>query len=131
MSDTLLIPLIIIAFLIIFPLMWFAIVTLTMKMAGMSRRVDTSPIGQKISTLGTGSARIRGMNFGSTLRVDRHEHGYLMSLPKIFGAGKLVVADEEIVAITKRGQSFGRSTVIELRNGRSIRLFGRLADALG
>lgn len=130
MSDAFLIPLIIIAFLIVFPLMWFAIVMLVMKVAGMSRMVDTSPIGQKVSTLGTGSARIRGMNFGSTLRVDRHERGYLMSLPKIFGAGKLVVADEDIVAITKRGQTFGRSTVIELRSGRSIRLFGRLADAL-
>ena len=129
MSDALLVPLIIVAFLIVFPLMWFAIVTLTMKVAGMSRTVDTTPIGEKITTLGTGSARIRGMNFGSTLTVDRYERGYLLRIPKIFGGGKMVVPDEEIVGV-RPGRGIGRQAVMELRSGRTIRFFGKLAKVV-
>lgn len=128
MSDSTLIPLIILAFLIIFPLMWFGIISLIMVVAGMSRKVDLIPLGEKLGELGTGSARIRGMNFSNCLIVDRYENGYLLRLWKIFGGGKMVIPDDEIVDISERSAIIGRSVVMELRDGRSIRFFGHLAD---
>ena len=130
MSDATLIPLIVIAFLIIFPLMWFAVVRLIMAIAGMSRRVDIGLLGEKLGELGTGSARIRGMNFSNCLMVDRYENGYLLRLWKIFGGGQKVILDDDIVEISEGSAVISRSITVALRDGRSIRFFGHLGEMI-
>ncbi len=130
MSDSLLIPLIIAIFCVGFPLLWFLVTRLVMALAGLSRNVDASSLGEFVAFRGTGSARIGGMNFSGVLTLDRYENGYLFSLPWIFGSGKLVLLDDEIKTVSSPGGSFARSSVIERTDGRGIRLFGQLADTV-
>lgn len=118
------------AFLVVFPLMWFLITRLLMKIAGMQRNVDTSVLGARVKSFGTGSARIRGINFSNALIVDRHEHGYFMRVWKILGGGQMAVPDSEIVSVSRSRTFFVMSTLMTLRNGRSIRFFGRLGRSV-
>ncbi len=130
MSDEQLIPLIIGAFAIGFPLLWFFVTRLLMKVAGMTRDVDAGPVGRWLEAYGTGSARIRGVSYNGVLSVDRHERGYLLRVTWIFGGGGMTIADEEIVSVNQHGAGMIRSLLLSLANGRSIRFFGKLADKI-
>ena len=130
MSDELIVPLIIGAFAIGFPMFWFLITRTLMRVAGMTRDVDTGPIGRMLESYGTGSARIRGVNYSGILSVDRHERGYLLRVSWIFGGGGMTIADEDIIAVNEHGAGMIRSLLLSLANGRSIRFFGNLADKI-
>lgn len=124
------VPIIIGAFLVVFPLMWFLITRMIMKIAGLSRNVDVAPLGDMVGSVGTGSARIRFINLSNCLTVDRYEHGYLLRVWKLVGGGKKVILDSDIKSVSDTSALFVKSVLMELSNGQSIRFFGHLGKKI-
>ena len=126
-----LIPFIVIAFIVVFAAMWFLITRFLMLIARMPQQVDTFELGEFISSYGTGSGRINGVNLRNCLIVDRYTNGFLFRVWPLMGNGKMVLRDWEIAsAQEKTFFGLGISSVIKTRSGTTIRLYGRLAGII-
>ena len=124
------VPIIIGSFFVVFPLMWFLITRMIMKIAGLSQNVDVTPLGEMVESIGTGSARIRFINLSKCLTVDRYEHGYLLRVWKLAGGGKKVILDNDIVSVSDTSVFFMKAVLMKLSNGQSIRFFGPLGKKM-
>lgn len=108
-----------------FPLFWVVICLSLMKMGGFSRSADLSDLGAFVASYGTGSGRINGIGLNRCLVVDRYEVGFVVRLWWIFGGGKLVVRDADIVGITSERRWWLEVARLHLRDGTEYDLFGR------
>gem|GEM_PF-2668247 len=131
MSQTELIAYIVIAFLVIFPLLWWLVTRFLKKSAGMDQAIDTALLGQKVASYGTGSARINGINHNHCVELIRYQQGYLFKVAGLFGGGQRVVLDQDIQSIeSKRYFVLAKQLVLRLHDGTKISLYGRLAKRI-
>ena len=131
MSQTELIAYIVIASLVIFPLLWWLVTQYLKKSAGMDQVIDTTLLGNKVASYGTGSARINGINHNHCVELIRYQHGYLFTVAGLFGGGQRVVLDQDIVsAESRRYFVLAKQMVLRLQDGSKISLYGRLAQSI-
>ncbi len=128
MNDTSLLIGIILAFCVLFPLLWFGVTRLLKKVAGTDQAVDVSVLGDKVADLGSGSARINGINHNHCLSMTQYQHGVILSVSGLFGGGQKVLLFKDIMSIkAKRYFILGQQVIIRLAGGEKISLYGRLA----
>lgn len=127
MADSSVVPAALIPLFVLlgFPLLWFLVTHLLMRLAGLSRGVNPSSLGSLVESYGSGSARINGINFSGCMIVERYQRGYLLRLWWIFGGGMRVVPSVDIESISQERYFFRDSVVIKLRKGSQIRLYGQ------
>jgi len=119
---------ILLGFPVVFLAIWFLVTRLLMKIAGLSRAVDLSSLGPLVESYGTGSAVINGVSFRNCMVVERYQRGYLLRQWRIFGGGMRALPLVDIESIVREPYFFFDSVVIRLRQGRPIRLYGRLVE---
>ena len=131
MNQSLLITSVVLAFLVVFPLFWWLVTRLLNRISGMDRGVGIEGLGQLEADLGTGSARINGINHNHTLKLSRYEGGYVFATSVLMGGGQLVVRHEEIQsAEANKILGLFHRVIIRTNFGSKITLYGRLAKKL-
>ncbi len=87
MSQAMLIPLIVVAFVVVFSAMWFGITALLGAISGWGSLEQAFPDHPEpaIESLRMQSARMRGVNFGNCLRFDICATGLRVTIPKLLG----------------------------------------------
>ena len=128
MSQSLLITGIVLGFVVLFPLLWWVVTRLLKKAAGMDRGNGIDTLGELLEDLGTGSARINGINHNHCLRLARYASGYVFATAPMMGGGQLVVRHDEIQSVEagKVLWLFNR-VIIRTSFGSKITLYGQLA----
>ncbi|MGE3800673.1 MAG: hypothetical protein AB7H80_06600 [Candidatus Kapaibacterium sp.] len=125
------VPIIIVAFSILSLGMWFLITRTLMSLAGLSKEVDVEPLGEFVQSYGVGSMRIGLISFNNCVVFEEYQSGYLFRLWKIVGGGKRVVLFSDIASLSERPYLlFMKSRVLELTNGKRIRVYGSVAKRI-
>jgi hypothetical protein len=128
MSQSMLITSIVLAFLVLFPLLWWLVTRVLKKAAGMDQQAGIGQLGVLISDFGTGSARINGINHNHCLQLSRYEGGYVFATSPLMGGGQMVVKNDEIQSVEQRKRLWlFNQVVIRTSFGSKITLYGSLA----
>ena len=109
---------------------WWGVTHLLMRISGLKQEVNLINLGRLVESYGTGSGVIGGVRFGGCLVINRHEHGYVFSVWKIFGGGKLALRDDEILSVEETSVTlFGSRVKITTRGSKPILLTGQLSKS--
>lgn len=137
MDDRWLIPLIVVAFLVVFPLMWIGVVSLLGMMSGWrgmagSYPAVADPTAQRF-TMGSASIGWRGfpVSYRHILTVDVGEAGIGLSVPRMFGFmhPPLTIPWSAVQSCRRGFYAFWMGVEVQLDAGRVV-LRGRPADAV-
>ena len=123
-------PYFMVAFFLLFSLMWFFVITFLRNMANMEKALSVE-LGDIIQTSKWGSGKVNGVSMQKCLRVIRCANGFILETQRIFGGGKLWIPKETLKIEERVSKKFLRPKKIKISSGENtILLLGNLADEI-